>query len=271
MTRSTITGPSTESLPGELLEGPVPAWVDLGADLWGFGGLHGGLSLSLLTAAMHERVPDRRLRQVTGQFHRAVRGPFALEVTEERIGRTATSLSARAIDGASTLLSASAVFAGAVGGIGVDGTFSPSAPPAPPPEDCPVFTIPPEFVPFARHTEIRPVGPARPFTGADEPELVAWLRLAGDETPPDETRLVVLMDSLAPSYAAVLTAPVPIPTVALSVRPGPALAEASSPWVLLRARTLTATADGWVDEALDAWAPDGSHLGSGHQLRLVTG
>ena len=92
----------------------------------------------------------------------------------------------------------------------------------------------------------------------------------GDDAPVDTARLVVLMDSLAPSYAALLTTPVVIPTLELSVWPAAGLATASSPWVLLQARTRSAS-DGWVDEQLDAWAPGGRYLGSGHQLRLVSG
>lgn len=124
---------------------------------------------------------------------------------------------------------------------------------------------------FARYTEIRPVGPNRPFAGGVEPELTAWIRLVDDDRPPDAHRFVLLMDALAPSYAAILTTPTLIPTVELTVRPAAMLAAASSPWLLLHARTHMASATGWVDEQIDAWGPDGTHLGSAHQLRLVVG
>jgi hypothetical protein len=139
---------------------------------------------------------------------------------------------------------------------------SPPMPVAPPPSQCPVFAVPPAFAPFSRHTEIRPVGSARPFRGGPEPELLAWLRLTDDDLPPDEARLVRLMDALAPSYAAVLDAPTPIPSVTFTVTPGHGLPAAMSPWVLLRARTSACGRDGWLLERLDAWAPDGTHLGS---------
>jgi hypothetical protein len=144
-------------------------------------------------------------------------------------------------------------------------------PEAPPPAECPTFTVPPEFVPFAGRTEIRPVGPARPFAGGKEAELVAWLRLVDDDLPPDEARLLVLMDSLAPSYAAVLSSPVPVPSITFSVAPGAGLLTATSPWMLLRARTEVASRDGWLTERLDAWAPDGAHLGSAEQVRMIAG
>jgi hypothetical protein len=117
--------------------------------------------------------------------------------------------------------------------------------------------------------EIRPVGPNRPYTGGAEPELTAWIRLLEDDEPPDVHRLILLMDGLAPSYAAVLTELVPLPTVEFTVGPAAGLKRAASPWVLLRARTHQAGADGWVDEGIDAWGPDGDHLGSARQVRLV--
>lgn len=124
------------------------------------------------------------------------------------------------------------------------------------------------FVPFARHTQIRPASGERPFAGGSTPELLAWIRLVGDDEPPDAHRLIVLLDALAPSYAAVLDTPAPIPTIELTVRPGDGLAGNTSPWVLVRATTV-ATAGGWIDERLDGWATDGTHLGSAQQLRLL--
>jgi hypothetical protein len=89
-----------------------------------------------------------------------------------------------------------------------------------------VFTIPPEIVPFGQHVKVRPVGQARPFTGGPTAELVAWIRLLADDQPPDELRMITLVDALAPSYAAVMTAPGPVPTTEITVRPGVALRSA---------------------------------------------
>jgi hypothetical protein len=115
------------------------------------------------------------------------------------------------------------------------------------------------------------VGENRPFAGGDDPELTAWVRFVDDDRPVDELRTVVLMDCLAPSIAAVLPAMAAVPTVELSVHLRPAVRRATSPWVLLRARTDLAPGDGWCSERLDLWAPDGTHLASATQLRLVLG
>ena len=60
-----------------------------------------------------------------------------------------------------------------------------------------------------------------------------------------------------------------MPTAELTVRPSHGLSGARSPWVLVRATTRAATGDGWVDEVIDVWGPDGIHLAGAHQLRVV--
>ncbi|MFT3802585.1 MAG: thioesterase family protein [Burkholderiaceae bacterium] len=258
-TSTTIEQALGAAAPGATI-GPDRSW-------WGFGGVHGGLALGLLTTAMRARAQGRILRQVSGHFRRALREPFELDVPEQGAGRMLSWLDARALENGRIALSATAVFAEP--GERNGHALAPPMPAAPPPSECPVFTVPGAFAPFSRHTEIRPVGSARPFGGGAEPELMAWLRLVGDERPPDEARLVLLMDALAPSYAAVLDTPVAMPTLSLSVMPGCDLAAAASPWLLLRARTDACGRDGWLRERLDAWAPDGTYLGSGEQLRVV--
>jgi hypothetical protein len=242
--------------------------LEIGPSLWGFGGVHGGLAMGLLTVAMRARAEGRVLRRISGELRRRLRGELALDVQDDGAGRSVSWLSARATVQGTTAVAATAVFA--TPGTPVVTPVATPMPPAPPALACAIYTVPRELVPFARRTEVRPIGVARPFSGAREPELAAWVRLVDDELPPDDARLVVLMDSLAPSLAAVLASPAPIPTVMFTVTPGSGLANASSPWVLLRARTAAAHADGWHLERLDAWAPDGAHLGSGEQLRLIT-
>ena len=69
----------------------------------------------------------------------------------------------------------------------------------------------------------------RPYAGGPRPVLTAWLRLTDDDQPPDIFRLIMLMDALAPSYAAVLTTLQAIPTVELTVRYTPAVFDARPP------------------------------------------
>lgn len=245
----------------------LPSRVELTKKSWGFGAVHGGLQLAALTAAMQREAGGLPLRLVHGRFLRALRTGFDVTTEIQRAGRSTTRMSARATVDGETFTTADAVFAAPAA---TEVTpIAPVMPDVPPPEDCPVFTVPPEFVPFARRTEIRPANNARPYAAGTEPELVAWIRLMDDDAPPDAVRLAILVDALAPSYAAILSQPAGIPTVELQISPAQGLAEARSPWVLLRARTTGASSDGWIDEQMEVWDPSGRHLGSGHQLRVM--
>ncbi len=252
----------------DALDAAAPgAALDLPRPLWGFGGVHGGLSLALLLRAMQSLVDDRPLQQVSAQFRRVLRGPFALDVSTDGLGRTAAWCHGRATQQGETAVSATALFRTA--GDAPARTLAPRAPTVAPWTRCAEFAVPREFVPFAQQTEIRPAGDARPYAGGDDAELIAWIRLAGDDRAPDLARLAVLMDGLAPSYAAVLDRPVPVPTVTLSLSVGDGLRAARDPWILLRTRTHALYDDGWFTEHLDAWTPDGAHLASAEQVRRV--
>jgi hypothetical protein len=217
---------------------------------------------------MSDEVRSGLVRSTTARFHRPIRDGWSIETALSRTGRSVITATATASTDRGIHVDASAVFATPRATRWV--TVAPAAPAVLPPEACEVFTIPTEIVPFAAHTEIRPVTEALPYSGAPEPELVAWIRLVEDDRPPDLARLIVLVDSLAPSYSAVLTDLSLVPTVELTVVPSDGLGRASSPWVLVRATTRSATASGWIDEVIDAWGPDGTHLASAHQLRVVT-
>ena len=91
-------------------------------------------------------------------------------------------------------------------------------PSVPPHGDCKRFDIPAGLVPISAFLEVRPTDDSRPYAGGARPVLTAWLRLTEDDRPPGLYRLIMLMDALAPSYAAILTAPQPVPTVELTVR-----------------------------------------------------
>jgi hypothetical protein len=253
--------------PGAVLSSYGGGALDPGPHLRGFGGLHGGLVLSLMVSAMAQRIPDPSLRSVTGRYYRPVSGEFGIETEVVRNGRSSATVSAWASGERGVHVEATGVFGPA--GTSRWPAIAPRPPAAPPPQDCDEFAIPPEFVPIAAHMQIRPVGPNRPYAGGDDPELTAWIRLTEDDLPPGLLRFILLMDGLAPAYAAVLSDLVLIPTVEFTVRPAAALAKAASPWVLLRARTVAAGSDGWNEEQVQAWDLDGGYLGSAQQLRMT--
>ncbi|MFD6467035.1 thioesterase family protein [Streptomyces goshikiensis] len=264
---------ASEEIPGAISPGRfLRNWhggpIAVPQHLKGFGGLHGGLALALLTAAMQEKAPGAELVSVTGRFGRTIDAPLRITTELTHAGRSSTIVSGRAESDRGPLLDSWAVFAPSGGDVSWPEVSIP-IPEVPGPEECEPFAIPKEFVPITTSMEIRPVGSSRPYAGGEEAELVAWVRLVEDDSPPDVLRFVFLMDALAPSYAAVLSTLALVPTVELTVRPGVGLAKASSPWLLLRATTRQAATSGWSVEWIDAWDAAGAHLGSAQQLRMV--
>ncbi len=254
--------------PGQLLrQHTTSPPADL-SHMFGFGGLHGGLLLAMLTSDFAVNVENRPLHHATAQFHRPAGSDFQLVTSKTDVGRTLTRASGQATSAGRDLMSATAVFTNTDEAASTPLPVAPRMPAVEPPDACDVFSIPVELVPFTQHTEIRPTDASRPFIGGAEPTLTAWIRLVEDDEAPDAFRLITLLDALAPSYAAVLSGPAAIPTVELAVRTSAGLERAESPWVLLRATTVT-THGNWIDERIDAWTPSGDHLGAANQVRLL--
>lgn len=257
----------------EALSRPFEPGTTYPQTLWGFGGLHGGLALALATDAMARDLsssdgdaPVPTLRRVSGHFLRPIRSSVDISTDTIRHGRSATVARAELRSGGHPAVTATATFGQSAVAV------EPLAPPKPDVssiEASEPLQIPAGFVPFTDHVEIRAATPSRPYGGGASAELTAWIRLIDDDTPIDLARLIVMVDALAPSYAAQLTDVLVAPTVELAVTSGDGLASTTSPWVLVEARTPGLSADGWIDERIEAWAPDGTHLGSAQQLRLL--
>lgn len=253
------------SSPGQLLRQPAGDRFLLSRRLWGFGGVHGGLSLALLTTAMAEQAPGASPRSVVARFHRPITGEFAVSASTVRAGRSLSTLAAQATTASGVHVEATGVFSAVP-----PGAFPPMAPALPvvaAPGECEVFQILTEHVPIGEYVEIRPVDGNRPLAGGDRAELTAWVRFTEDDEAPDSRRLICLIDALPPSFYSMVDRLYLVPTVELSIRLGAGVA--TSPWVLLRARTEVLDSSGLLDERVDAWAADGTYLATAHQLRLA--
>lgn len=242
--------------------------IDPPAHLQGFGGLHGGVTLALLAKAARGGGDDGVMRSATARFHRPVSQAFTMTITRPRRGRACVD--ALSHGGDSSLVASASLVIAPVKTQRLP-RVGPDCPSVPPHSECKRFAVPAGLVPIGQFLEVRPTDDRRPYADGDRPVLTAWLRLTEDDEPPDPYRMIMLMDALAPSYAAILTALQPIPTVELTVRCADGLPRATSPWILLRASTTWASADGWLGEHIDAWDPAGTHLASADQLRTVTG
>lgn len=270
-----MTTPTETTPPGRWLTQLPPGGIDAPRHLWGYGGLHGGLALAMLARTMRHPDDVGPVRSATARFDRPLTGAMTAHIEWPRKGRAVATVSAQQPEGAS--LAAAWLITGSPrpadhdhnDGFHRGVVIEPVAPSAPPPADCERFSVPTGQVPITAFLEVRPIGLNRPYRGGGSPELTAWVRLTEDEQPPDPYRLILLMDALAPSYAAVLTEPVPIPTVEFSVRMGDGLRRVASPWVLLHAKTTCASRDGWIHEHLEAWDIAGTHLATAQQTRVT--
>ena len=236
--------------------------------LYGFGGLHGGLTAAMLLRTMRaEAQPEFVPVELTAHLSRPLHGQPALSAEVTHSGRALTLVSATASNDARTGATATLALAARTSG------DTPTVLPARPKHLLPIeraeqFAVPPEFVPISTRFEIRPATPALPFSGAGEAKLCAWVRLTEPVEDPWE-RLLLLADALAPSYAAVLTDLRLIPTVRMTVRFTPEVASTEFTWVLVDATTTEAGVDGWLTEAIHLWSEAGTLLASSSQLRLA--
>lgn len=238
--------------------------------VYGFGGLHGGILSAMLLGRMRSAVDvSFRPVELTTQFIVPTREMPSFHVSVLRRGRRNAQVTATATapDG-SIVATADAVFA-ACADTPITHRLSPGPPSGVTPiESASPIVIDPQFMPLATAFEIRPATSTLPYTGGEDAELCAWIRLTGP-APEPQSRLLILADALAPSYAATLSVLAPIPTVRMAVHFAPTTQSIDDEWVLLRARTPHADDDGWLSESLDLWTPDGVHLASSTQLRIV--
>ena len=234
----------------------------------GFNGLHGGLAVAMLVRQMRRLIPDGpELVSVTARFLRPLDWPIVLEAGVVRNGKTVTSARATASSNSGTSVEAHATFSG------TPASNTPTFAPEMPTDlvNCSkvsVFASPIEFVPIAQRMEIRPATGALPYSGSADPVLCGWVRLR-DDVPTNDERIVILVDSLAPSYTAVLTDFKAVPTVEMSTQLSAGAADSTFDWVLVRATTTSADERGFVRETTDIWTEGGRHLASCTQLRMV--
>ncbi len=234
----------------------------------GFGGLHGGLAAGLLLRDARRVVgPDRVPVETTVHFLRPSLTPPTIESTLLLDGRGTAVATSSATAGGTVTTTATSV-------LSVPREATTPVVTASLPQDLIAldqsepFVIPPEFVPISTRMQVRPATTALPFTGAAHPRLAAWIRLVEPVSDPYE-RLLLLADTLPPSYAAILTEMHLVPSVRITVRFTPAVATTPFEWVLVSAETNEAGPDGWLTEELSIWSADGVQLATSSQLRAV--
>lgn len=229
-------------------------------------GLQGGLAAALLLRRMAAESDDREPVQLGFRFLRPLTGTVDVQTDPVKSGALVNWVNATATAGGKVGVQGHAAFTSE------QVSSTPLVAPAVPAEiaawrDGEAIPLPPEFGPVAQLIEVRPALFQAPYCGHDTPVLCAWLRLKDEVASPAE-RLVILADSLAPSYAAVLTEWKSVPTVEMSIQLSAAAFRTDFDWVVARSETSLADARGWVRETIDVWSADGTHLATASQLRI---
>lgn len=234
----------------------------------GFGGLHGGLAAGLLLRdARRAAGPDRMPVETSVHFLRPSLTVPTIDTTLLLDGRSTAIATSSAAAGGTVTTTATSVLS--VPREATTPTVSAPLPPDLIPLDrAQPFVIPPEFVPISTRMQVRPATEALPFTGRAQPRLAAWIRLV-EPVPDPYERLLLLADTLPPSYAAILTEMHLVPSVRITVRFTPAVATTPFEWVLVSAETDEAGPDGWLSEELTIWSAGGTQLATSSQLRAV--
>ncbi|MFC9659252.1 thioesterase family protein [Nocardia sp. NPDC127606] len=246
-------------------------WQAVVDDSWrGWTGPHGGtLAGLLIDVAQRASSREHPVRAADVRFlGRPATGAFTLHATEHTVGRSTTMLDVVAEqDGAP--VAAATVTLGAPGATAIPAHSARPAPVVAAAPDCALFRLPPEIVPVGAHFVIRPAAGPLPLSGADEAMMCAWIAL-DPALPLDAPSLAILADALPPGLFPLLTAPVAVPTVTLSLQLHADLTHLGDTPLLVRAANVS-SGDGWSVDDTDIWDGDGVLLATARQTRRVLG
>jgi acyl-CoA thioesterase len=242
-----------------------PAW-------WVTRGPNGGYLAAIVLRAMIAELDDpaRDPRSLTCHYLRPpAEGAMRIEVTIERSGRSASTLSARLLQEGRLCVLAVAVFARDMPG---PAEYAATPPEVPGPED--VAPVGNAFgLAMVENFDVRPALGGPPFAGPEGGEALTggWLRFA-EPRPLDAVALAMYADAWMPSPWVVLAEPVAAPTLDLTVHfraPRAAAAVGAAEPVLAEFRSTTA-AGGFFEEDGRLWSREGVLLAHSRQLALLT-
>lgn len=237
-------------------------------DWFGPPGPNGGFIAALALRAIRSEVgdPERMPRSLTLHYLRPpAAGEIRIEVSVERAGRTATTCTARMLQGERLTTIVLCVLTTAYEGVA---DWTPPFPDVPPPEEVPEVGMGKNAPPLFGRLETRPAFGPPPFSGGDEAVTGGWLRAHGD--PDVSPELIALYtDAWWPAPFSVLERPSAAPTLDLTIhfraRPDPAAADRRC---LVRFRS-RASIEGVFDEEGEVWSRDGTLLAQSRQLALL--
>jgi acyl-CoA thioesterase len=236
-------------------------------------GLNGGYVAAVVLNAVIAALgrPERHPRSLTLHYLSPPHpGPAVVEVTEERSGRTMSSVSARLVQEDRTRVLALAALGGSYRS---QAEFSSPAAELPPFEDSKQLEWSAPGFPIVDFFDLRPaIGPV-PFVEPPAGEAVTggWMRLQDGHRPLDAPLLAMYADAWWPAPFVRMPVPSPAPTIDLTIhfRADGAL-QRLDPGTPVMARFATGTVhEGFFEEDGELWAPDGTLLAISRQLAIL--
>lgn len=236
-------------------------------------GANGGYVAALLLRAMQQALgdPHRPPRSLTIHYLAPTEeDTFRVRTRIERSGRTLATLSARLLQGGTTVAIALAAFGAARASISF-GTAG--MPDIPPPESLPTLHPPTPGEPsFSRQYDYRWALGDPPFSGSSSARVGGWLRLAEPRVA-DALLVAAMMDAWMPCVFPCLEEPVAAPTIDLTIhfRTQLPLATARPDDFYCAVFASRLAADGYFEEDGELWSRDGQLLAHSRQLAMLPG
>lgn len=219
-----------------------------------FGGLCAALSLEAVLRERPQALPPFKSAQVS--FIAPVTQAQRFNVSVLREGRSVTSVAVDCMSGDELALRTTLIFAQPrVSGITHDSWFRPNVGG---PSQYPALKLDSRVAPAcAFNFEMRPAGGSLPVSGADNPELLMWVRHLDAQGVDPAVALIALADSLPPAAMTSFTQPAAISSVSWMIDlPQPAVA---GEWFLINSFSQQAL-DGYSLQDMEVWDEGGRRV-----------
>ena len=228
----------------------------------------GGLQVVVALDAMRTCVPGTVLRTLQATFVAPVpEGVVHARARVLRQGKNATHVEARLVAGDETLAVVTGVFGQPRSS---KAAHMPRRPRIDAEQALELTYVPGLFPSFTQHFDARWLRGALPFSGQPNPEQVVEVGMK-DEGPATEGHVVAIADFIPPVALAYLDAPAPGSTLTWMLE---FLCDDVHRFPLAGWRVdaeLIAARDGYTNQAVTVWAPDGTVAALSRQCMLVFG
>ena len=242
-------------------------WTCNPSDDWRQGRtLYGGLSAALCYAACERLVPSLPpLRSAQIAFVGPSAGEATLVPTILRQGKSVTFMACDLI--ADGVVATRTLFAFGGERESAFAIEAPSAPVVPRPDTC-TSMFGDRRPAFAQHFDMRTAAGSRPVTGANEGDMVVWVKHLDADAPRNLVSLVAMADALPPASMPRLTGPAAISSMTWHFDVAdPARFDAAG-WMLMRS-TDDAVGHGYSGQSMAMWDEAGRPILLGRQSVAV--